>query len=94
MATHPWSRKSFTDPSAAPSPSGRRGPSRRRRRLRPAVTALEGRTLLSILVNNPTDTPVAGKIDLREAIAQANGDGGATRSSSTRRCSAGRRPSP
>jgi hypothetical protein len=39
--------------------------------------ALEGRTLLStIVVNNPTDTPVAGQIDLRQAIAQANQDEG------------------
>jgi hypothetical protein len=39
--------------------------------------ALEGRTLLStIVVNNPTDTPVANQIDLRQAIAQANSDGG------------------
>ncbi len=49
-----------------------------RRRLRPTVMALEGRTLLSttIVVNNPTDTPVAGQIDLRQAIGQANSDGG------------------
>jgi hypothetical protein len=33
---------------------------------------LEDRTLLTaIVVNNPTDTPVAGQIDLREAITQA-----------------------
>src|SRR5258708_359831 len=29
-----------------------------------------------IVVNNPTDTPVAGQTDLREAIAQANTNGG------------------
>ncbi len=29
-----------------------------------------------IVVNNPTDTPVAGETDLRQAIAQANSDGG------------------
>ena len=40
--------------------------------------ALEDRSLLStIVVNNPTDTPVGGKIDLRQAIAQANTNGGA-----------------
>ena len=39
--------------------------------------ALEGRTLLStIVVNNPTDTPVPGETDLRDAITQANTDGG------------------
>ena len=49
----------------------------RTRRLRPTVMALEGRELLStIVVNNPTDTPVANQIDLRQAIAQANSDGG------------------
>ena len=48
-----------------------------RRRLRPSVLALEGRTLLStIVVNNPTDIPVTGQTDLRQAIAQANSDGG------------------
>jgi hypothetical protein len=46
-------------------------------RLRPTVTALEGRTLLStIVVDNPTDEPVTGQIDLRQAIDQANSDGG------------------
>jgi hypothetical protein len=49
----------------------------RRLRLRPTLMALEGRTLLStIVVNNPTDTPVTGLTDLRQAIAQANKDGG------------------
>jgi parallel beta-helix repeat protein len=38
---------------------------------------LEHRKLLStIVVNNPTDTPVANQIDVRQAIAQANSDGG------------------
>jgi hypothetical protein len=47
------------------------------RRLRPSVMALEGRELLStIVVNNPTDTPVANQIELRQAITQANSDGG------------------
>jgi hypothetical protein len=50
---------------------------RGRLRLRPTVMALEGRELLStIVVNNPTDTPVANQTDLRQAIAQANSDGG------------------
>jgi hypothetical protein len=41
------------------------------------LMALEGRTLLStIVVNSPTDTPVTGQTDLRQAIAQANHDGG------------------
>jgi hypothetical protein len=44
----------------------------------PTLLELETRTLLStIVVNNPTDTPVAGKIDLRQAIIQANTNGGA-----------------
>ena len=51
---------------------------RRRWRLRPALLELEGRALLStIVVNNPTDTPIAGKTDLRQAIVQANTNGGA-----------------
>jgi hypothetical protein len=42
------------------------------------VLELEARTLLStIVVNNPTDTPVAGETDLRQAIVQANSNGGA-----------------
>ena len=50
---------------------------RRRRRMRPALTALEDRRLLSmIVVNDPTDTPVMGEIDLRQAIGMANTDGG------------------
>ena len=51
---------------------------RTRRLLRPSVLALEGRTLLStIVVNNPTDIPVTGQTDLRQAIAQANASSGA-----------------
>ena len=51
---------------------------RRRRRIQPTLLALEDRKLLStIVVNNPTDTPVAGQIDLRQAISQANASGGA-----------------
>ena len=46
--------------------------------MRPTFLELEGRALLStIVVNNPTDTPVAGKTDLRQAIALANTNGGA-----------------
>ena len=41
--------------------------------MRPTLMALEDRRLLStIVVNNPTDTPVAGLTDLRQAIDQAN----------------------
>ncbi len=46
---------------------------RDRRRLRPDMLILEDRRLLSaIVVNNPTDSPVTGQIDLRQAVAQAN----------------------
>jgi hypothetical protein len=46
--------------------------------MRPTLLVLEARSLLStIVVNNPTDIPVAGKIDLRQAIAMANTNGGA-----------------
>jgi len=48
-------------------------------RWRLALEALEGRTLLStIVVNNPTDTPVTGETDLRQAIVQANSTAGAS----------------
>jgi hypothetical protein len=61
-------------------PAGQRGGVNRRspdRRLRPMVMALEGRALLStIVVDNPTDTPLTGQTDLRQAINQANADGG------------------
>src|SRR6516225_357694 len=51
---------------------------RQRRRMRPTLMALEDRRLLStIVVNNPTDTPVVGQIDLRQAIVLANTNGGA-----------------
>ena len=50
---------------------------RQRWRMRPTLLALEERSLLStIVVNNPTDTPVIGQIDLRQAIVQANTNGG------------------
>jgi len=46
-------------------------------RARPALEALEDRWVPStIVVNNPTDTPVVGEIDLRQAIVQANMNGG------------------
>jgi len=46
--------------------------------MRPTLMALEDRRLLStIVVNNPTDTPVVGETDLRQAIIQANTSGGA-----------------
>ncbi len=51
---------------------------RQRWRMRPTLLELEARMLLStIVVNNPTDTPVAGKTDLRQAIVRANTNGGA-----------------
>src|SRR5580658_11270908 len=50
---------------------------RQRWRMRPTLLELEARTLLStIVVNNPTDTPVAGETDLRQAIVLANTNGG------------------
>ena len=48
-----------------------------RRRLTPTLMTLEDRRLLSaIVVNNPTDSPVLGQTDLRQAIIQANTNGG------------------
>ena len=48
------------------------------RRMRPTVVALEDRKLLStFVVNNPTDTPIVGETDLRQAIASANSTMGA-----------------
>ena len=51
---------------------------RKRRRMRPTLLALEDRRLLStippIVVDNPTDMPVMGEIDLRQAISQATSD--------------------
>ena len=44
---------------------------------RPTLEVLEDRWVPStIVVNNPTDTPVFGEIDLRQAIVQANTTGG------------------
>ena len=59
------------------SGESRRAEDRRRRRLRPTLLLLEERKLLSaIVVDNPTDTPVTGHIDLRQAIGMANTNGG------------------
>ena len=70
---HSWSAISRSLPQFAPA----RRPHARRRLMRPTLLALEERELLStIVVNNPTDTPVAGQIDLRQAIGQANTNGG------------------
>ena len=54
------------------------GPIRKKpRRARLVLEALEERWVLSpIVVNNPTDIPVTGQIDLRQAISQANTNGG------------------
>ena len=58
------------------------------------VMALEDRRLSTIVVNNPTDTPVAGQIDLRKAIVQATRPGVPRPSPLTKRCSRRRRRSP
>jgi hypothetical protein len=40
-----------------------------------AIEPLESRIApATIIVNNPTDTPAAGKTDLRQALAQADVD--------------------
>ena len=59
--------------------SGRRTVvARKRRRFQPTLVGLEDRKLLSMfVVDNPTDMPVAGETDLRQAIALANTNGGA-----------------
>jgi hypothetical protein len=63
-------RHLFTRPATRPI---RKAP----HRLRPALEVLEDRWVPSaIVVNNPTDTPVVGKTDLRQAIIQANTTGG------------------
>jgi hypothetical protein len=64
--TRSWIRNWFTRPAPRPI---RRAP----HRTRLAVEALEGRWVPStFVVTNPTDTPVTGLIDLRQAIAMAN----------------------
>ena len=46
---------------------------RHRLKTRPMVVPLEDRWLLStFVVNNPTDSPVSGETDLRQAIAEIN----------------------
>ena len=49
---------------------------RQRWRMRPTLLAEERSLLSTIVVNNPTDTPVAGHTDLRQAIVLANTNGG------------------
>jgi hypothetical protein len=66
---HSWIRTLFSRPVVRPF---RKAPVR----ARPALEVLEDRWVPSIIVNNSTDTPVAGETDLREAIAQANTNGG------------------
>src|SRR6516162_6557650 len=69
MKMHSWIRSLFAHPIVRPF---RKTPFR----ARPTLQVLEDRWVPSIIVNNPTDTPVAGQIDLRQAIAQANTNGG------------------
>src|SRR6516225_7946455 len=69
MKMHPWIRSLFARPVIRPF---RKAPFR----ARPTLEVLESRWVPSIVVNNPTDTPVAGETDLREAIVQANTNGG------------------
>jgi parallel beta-helix repeat protein len=70
MRTRSWIRQLFTRPV-------RRAVRKAPYRVRPALEALEDRCVPStIVVNNPTDIPVAGEIDLRQAIVQANTNGG------------------
>jgi len=66
MKMHSWIRNLFARPVNRPF-------CRAQFRARPALEVLEDRWVPSaIVVNNPTDTPVAGLIDLRQAIAMAN----------------------
>src|SRR6516162_4117743 len=69
MRMHSWIRSLFARPVIRPF---RKAPFP----ARPTLEVLEDRWVPSIVVNNPTDTPVAGETDLREAIAQANANGG------------------
>jgi hypothetical protein len=66
---HSWIRNLFARPVVRPF---RKTPFR----ARPTLEVLENRWVPSIVVNNPTDTPVAGETDLRQAIIQANTIGG------------------
>src|ERR1700694_1441311 len=71
MMMRSWIRQLFTRPVTR---TIRKAP----HRARLTLEALEDRCVPStIAVNNPTDTPVPGLIDLRQAIAQANSAGGA-----------------
>jgi hypothetical protein len=71
LTTLSWIRNLFTRPVTHPI---RKVP----HRVRLALEALEDRCVPAmIVVNNPTDTPVAGQTDLRQAIVQANSIGGA-----------------
>src|SRR5215470_6527254 len=69
MTKGSWIRNLFTRPAPRPI---RKAP----HRFRPALEGLEDRWVPSIVLNNATDTPVVGKTDLRQAIAQANAAGG------------------
>ena len=69
MKMHPWIRTMFARPVIRPF---RKAPFR----ARPTLEVLEDRWVPSIVVNNPTDTFVAGETDLRDAIEQANMNGG------------------
>ena len=69
MRKRSWIRNLFARPAIRPI---RKAP----HSFRPALEVLESRWVPSIVVNNPTDTPVAGETDLRQAIAQANTNGG------------------
>ena len=71
------------------------GRQRNRRRTRPTLLALEDAASLSTFtVNNPTDSPIAGETDLRQAIGLANTAGGAKTIILTAACSTCRRRSP
>jgi len=88
MPMRSWVRQLFTRPVPR---TIRKAP----RRVRLALEALEERCCPStIVVNNPTDTPIFGQIDLRQAIVQANTTGGPRRSPLTKRCSTRQRRSP
>ncbi|MGA2256026.1 MAG: right-handed parallel beta-helix repeat-containing protein, partial [Thermoguttaceae bacterium] len=74
MKKRSWIGQLLTRPVTSPVARAIRKPPHRARL---AVEVLEARCLLSVVVNNPTDTPVAGEIDLRQAIVLANTNGGA-----------------
>src|SRR5271163_2643942 len=71
MKMRSWIRNLFARPVMGPL---RKAP----HRSRPALEVLEDRWVPStFVVNNPTDTSVAGETDLRQAIASANSTPGA-----------------